>query len=163
MTKEEFTNLYNKEMEELSHVESAINELGFQMNGEVTKHDNCVYAFEHYARKHQSENNNGFYYGYVADKVADNWEKFMSVCFELWNFPKMSKGSLEQFYTYIYSAFEMMEEGTFTFEDYLDEQFQTYLTNLAKFFGNKITEDIYHTFSEYLKSKNDWNEDYFKC
>ena len=31
MTKEEFTELYNKEMEELSRVESAIDELGFQM------------------------------------------------------------------------------------------------------------------------------------
>ena len=46
MTKEEFTNIYNKEMEELSYVENAINELGFQMDGKVTKHDNCLYAFE---------------------------------------------------------------------------------------------------------------------
>ena len=87
----------------------------------------------------------------------------MSVCFELWNFSKMSKCSLEKFYTYIYSAFEMMEKGTFTFEDYIDEQFQTYMTNLAKFFGNKITNDVFHTFAEYLKAKDDWNEDWFKC
>lgn len=163
MTKEEFTKLYNKEMEELSYVESAIDELGFQMDGVVNKHNNCLCAFERYARNHQSEKNNGFYYGYVANKVVDVWDKFMSVCFELWNFPKMSKGSLETFYTYIYSAFEMMEEGTFTFKDYLDEQFQTYMTNLAKFFGNDITNDIFNTFVEYLKSKNDWNEDWFKC
>ena len=163
MTKEEFTNLYNKEIDTLSCVESAINELDFHMNSIVSKHNNCLWEFERYARNHQSEKNNGFYYGYVANKVVDKWEDFMSVCFELWNFSKMSKGSLEQFYTYIYSAFEMMENGTFTFEDYLDEQFQTYMTNLAKFFGNKITDEIYNTFIEYLKSKNDWNEDFFKC
>ena len=163
MTKEEFTELYNKEMDELSRVESAIDKLGFSMNGIVDVHKQAKYEFEHYAEKHKSENNNGFYYGFVADKVVQNWESFMSVCFELWNFSKMSKGSLEQFYTYIYSAFEMMEKGAFTFEDYLDEQFQTYMTNLAKFFGDKITKDVFHTFVEYLKSKNDWNEDFFKC
>ena len=102
-------------------------------------------------------------YVYDADKVVENWDSFMKVCFELWNFPKMTKNSLEQFYTYIYSAFEMMENGTFTFEDYLDEQFQTYVTNLSKFFGNNVTNNIYHTFAEYLKSKNDWYEDWFTC
>ena len=164
MTKEEFTNLYNKEMDELSRVESAIDKLGFQMNGKVDVHKNVKYEFEHYADNHNyQESNNGFYYGYVANKVVENWDSFMDVCFELWNFSKISKGSLEQFYTYIYSAFEMMEKGTFTFEDYLDEQFQTYMTNLDKFFGNKITNDVFHTFAEYLKAKNDWNEDFFKC
>ena len=59
MTKEEFTQLYNKEMKELSRVESAINELGFSMNGVVDKHKNCLWEFERYARNHQSENNNG--------------------------------------------------------------------------------------------------------
>jgi len=164
MTKEEFTNLYNKEMDELSRVESAIDELGFSMNSVVNVHKRAKSAFETYADNHNyRESNNGFYYGYVANKVVQNWDSFMDVCFELWNFSKMSKGSLEQFYTYIYSAFEMMEKGTFTFEDYLDEQFQTYMTNLAKFFGNKITKDVFHTFAEYLKAKNDWNEDFFKC
>ena len=163
MTKEEFTEFYNKEMEELSHVESAINKLGFQMEGKVDVHKNAELAFENYARKHQSEKNNGFYYGYVADTVVRNWKSFMSVCFELWNFPRMTKDSLKQFYDYIYSAFEMMEEGTFTFKDYLDEQFQTYMTNLSKFFGNKITNDVFHTFVEYLKAKDDWNEDFFVC
>lgn len=164
MTKEEFTELYNKEMEKLSRVESAIDELGFSMNSVVDVHKRAKSAFETYADNHDyRESNNGFYYGYVANKVVQNWDSFMDVCFELWNFSKMSKGSLEQFYTYIYSAFEMMEKGTFTFEDYLDEQFQTYMTNLAKFFGNKITKDVFHTFAEYLKAKNDWNEDFFKC
>lgn len=163
MTKEEFTQLYNKEMNALSCVESAINELGFSMNGVVDKHKNCLWEFERYARNHQSENNNGFYYGFVADKVVENWDSFMRVCFELWNFPKMTKNSLEQFYTYIYSAFEMIEDGSFTFEDYLDEQFQTYMTNLAKFFGKDITNKIFDTFVNYLKSKNDRYEDYFKC
>ena len=163
MTKEEFTELYNKEMDELSRVESAIDKLGFQMNGKVDVHKNVKYEFEHYADKHDyRESNNGFYYGYVANKVVQNWDSFMDVCFELWNFSKMSKGSLETFYIYIYSAFEMMEEGTFTF-DYIDEQFQTYMTNLAKFFGNEITNNVFHTFAEYLKSKNDWNEDFFVC
>ena len=165
MTKEEFTNLYNKEMDELSRVESAIDKLGFQMNGKVDVHKNVKYEFEHYADTHNSENekSDGFYYGFIADKVVQNWDSFMDVCMELWNFSSMTKGSLEKFYTYIFSAFEMMEEGTFSFEDYLDEQFQTYCTNLGKFFGNKVVNDIYHTFTEYLKSKNDWDEDLFKC
>lgn len=162
MTKEEFTNMYNKEMEELSHVESAINELGFQMDGVVDKHKHVENAFKNYAENHKSEDNE-FYYGFVADKVVKNWESFMSVCFELWNFPNMSKNSLERFYTYIYSAFEMMEEGTFTFKDYVDADFQTYVTNLNKFFGTKIVCDIYNTFIEYLKSKNDWHDEYFIC
>ena len=165
MTKEEFTKLYNNEMEKLSRVESAIDKLGFQMESKVDVHENVKYEFEHYADTHNSgnEKSNGFYYGYVAKKVVENWNAFHDVCFELWNFSKMSKGSLETFYTYIYSAFEMMEEGTFTFEDYLDEQFQTYMTNLAKFFGSEITDNLYYTFIEYLKSKNEWNEDFFKC
>lgn len=163
MTKEEFTELYNKEMDELSRVESAIDKLGFSMNGIVDVHKQAKYEFEHYAEKHKSENNNGFYYGFVADKVVQNWDSFMNVCMELWNFSSMTKYSLEKFYTYIYSAFEMMGEGTFTFDDYLDEQFQTYMTNLSKFFGNKITNDVFHTFAEYLKAKDDWDEDWFKC
>lgn len=164
MTKEEFTELYNKEMEKLSRVESAIDELGFSMNGVVDVHKRAKSAFEIYADNHDyRESNNGFYYGYVANKVVQNWDSFMNVCMELWNFSSMTKGSLEKFYNYIYSAFEMMENGTFNFDDYLDEQFQTYMANLAKFFGNKITDDIFHTFAEYLKSKNDWNEDFFKC
>lgn len=164
MTKEEFTELYNKEIDELSRVESAIDKLGFSMNGIVDVHKQAKSTFETYADNHNyRESNNGFYYGYVANKVVQNWDSFMDVCFELWNFSKMSKGSLEQFYNYIYSAFEMMEKGTFTFEDYLDEQFQTYMTNLSKFFGNKITNDVFHTFAEYLKAKDDWNEDFFVC
>lgn len=27
----------------------------------------------------------------------------------------------------------------------------------------EITKDVFHTFAEYLKAKNDWNEDFFKC
>lgn len=166
MNKEEFTNLYNKEMEELSYVENAINELGFQMDGVVNKHKNCLYAFEHYARKHDKVNEGNsdkLYYGYVADKVVQNWESFMDVCFELWNFPRMSKGSLKQFYDYIYSAFEMVEENTFTFEDYIDEQFQTYMVNLGKFFPKNVCDSIWDYFVNYLKNKDDWNEDFFKC
>ena len=162
MTKEEFTKLYDEEMEELSRVESAINKLEFQMEGKVDVHKDVKSTFETYANNHNwNENGNGFYYGYVADKVVENWESFMSVCFELWNFSKMSKGSLEKFYTYIYSAFEMMEKGNFTIEDYMDSQFQTYMTNLSKFFGSKITNEIFDTFVNYLKLKGEWNEEYF--
>ncbi len=160
MTKEKFKELYENEMQKLSKVESAINSLGFQMNGKCDLHKNTLSAFETYAKEHDK---NGFYYGFVANNVVENWKSFMEVCFQLWNFPRMTKDSLKTFYDYIYSAFEMMEEGTFNFQDYLDEQFQTYCTNLEKFFGKEITNDIFNTFSEYLKSKNDWDYELFKC
>lgn len=73
----------------------------------------------------------------------------------------MSMSSLSCFY--IYSAFEMMEENTFTFKDYIDEQFQTYMTNLGKFFSKEICDDIWSTFIDYLKDKNEWHEEFFKC
>ena len=164
MTKEEFKTLYEKETDNLSYVEKAIKELEFQMNGIVSIHNRVRDSFKTYADNHKSEKNNGHYYGFVADNVVKNWDSFIDVCFELWNFPHMTKDSLKQFYDYIYSAFEMMEKGSFTFEDYLDEQFQTYLTNLSKFFGNEITNEIFETFSNYLKNKGDWDEELFiKC
>ena len=119
-TKENFKEIYEKEIEELSLVESAIDKLEFQMNGKSDVHENVLSAFEYYANSHSfvnDGNSDKLYYGYVANKVVENWEAFHNVCFELWNFSKMSKGSLEKFYVYIYSAFEMLEEGTFKFKD----------------------------------------------
>ena len=81
----------------------------------------------------------------------------------MWNFSKMSKGSLEKFYVYIYSAFEMVEKGTFKFEDYIDEQFQTYMVNLGKFFPKNICDEIWKTFIDYLKDNDEWHEEFFKC
>lgn len=164
MTKQEFKALYEAELDKLTYVEKAIKELEFQMNGIVTVHNKVKNAFETYASNHKSEKNNGYYYGFVADKVVKNWDSFIDVCYELWNFPHMTKNSLIQFYEYIYSAFEMIEKDLFCFEDYIDEQFQTYLTNLSKFFGNDIVNDIFNTFSDYLKAKDDWDEELFiKC
>ena len=48
-TKENFKEMYEKEIEELSLVESAINKLEFQMNGKSDVHKNVLSAFEHYA------------------------------------------------------------------------------------------------------------------
>ena len=165
-TKENFKEIYEKEIEELSLVESAIDKLEFQMNGKSDVHENVLSAFERYADIHSfvnDENSDKLYYGYVANKVVENWEAFHNVCFELWNFSKMSKGSLEKFYVYIYSAFEMVEEGTFKFEDYIDEQFQTYMVNLGKFFPKNICDEIWKTFIDYLKDNDEWNEEFFKC
>ena len=103
-TKENFKEMYEKEIEELSLVESAIDKLEFQMNGKSDVHKNVLSAFEHYADVHSFVNNGNsdkLYYGYVANKVVENWEAFHNVCFELWNFSKMSKGSLKKFYVYI--------------------------------------------------------------
>lgn len=167
MNKEQFKEIYEKEMKELSNVESAIDKLGFQMNGKSDVHKNTLYDFEHYVNTHDFKNAEGEsdkpYYAYVLNDVIKNWSTFHDVCFQLWNFSKMSMGSLETFYTYIYSAFEMIEEGTFGFKDYIDEQFQTYMVNLGKFFSKEVCDEIWKTFVDYLKSKDEWHEEYFKC
>ena len=54
-------------------------------------------------------------------------------------------------------------EGTFKFEDYIDEQFQTYMVNLGKFFPKNIYDEIWKTFIDYLKDNNEWHEEFFKC
>lgn len=33
----------------------------------------------------------------------------------------------------------------------------------TKLYDDEITDDIFHTFAEYLKSKDDWDEDLFIC
>ena len=161
MDKLEFKKMYDEEMRKLSEVENAVNGLGFQMNGKISSHKRAKSAFERYADEHKTNGCGGFYYGYVANIAAQNWNSFMEVCFQLWNFSRMSKDSLKQFYWYIESAFEMVEEGTFTFEDYRDEQFQVYMTNLDKFFGREKCEEIWNYFIDYLKNKGDWQD--FDC
>ena len=165
MNKEKFKELYENEMKELSSVETAINELGFQMNGKSDVHKNVLSVLKDYADSHKSETNssNEFFYGYVTNKVVDNWKIFHETCFYLWNFPRMTKNSLTEFYDYIYSAFEMMEENTFGFDDYIDGQFQTYMTNLEKFFSKETCDEIWNSFISYLKNKKEWNEEFFKC
>ena len=161
MDKTEFKKLYDEEMRKLSEVESAVNGLGFQMNGKISAHKRTKSAFEIYANEHKSNGCGEFYYGFVANKVAQNWNSFMEVCFELWNFSRMTKDSLKQFYVYLESAFEMVEEGTFTFDDYRDNQFQVYMANLYKFFSKEKCEKIWNHFIDYLKAKDDWQE--FDC
>src|SRR5574344_1166014 len=73
-TKENFKEIYEKEIEELSLVESAIDKLGFQMNGKSDVHKNVLSAFEHYANSHSfvnDGNSDKLYYGYVANKVVE--------------------------------------------------------------------------------------------
>ena len=55
-TKENFKEIYEKEIEELSLVESAIDKLEFQMNGKSDVHKNVLSAFEHYANVHNFVN-----------------------------------------------------------------------------------------------------------
>ena len=50
-TKENFKEIYEKEIEELSLVESAIDKLGFQMNGKSDVHKN-VLQHNSVTRKH---------------------------------------------------------------------------------------------------------------
>ena len=57
----------------------------------------------------------------------------------------------------------MVEKGTFKFEDYIDEQLQTYMVNLGKFFPKNICDEIWKTFIDYLKDNDEWHEEFFKC
>lgn len=84
MTKEKFKELYEKEMCELSHIESAIDKLGFQMDGRTDIHKNVLSAFQNYTNSHTFMEENGsdkLYYAYIADEVAENWEAFHKVSF----------------------------------------------------------------------------------
>ena len=55
-TKENFKEIYEKEIEELSLVESAINKLEFQMNGKSDVHKNVLSAFENWMYKLNTTN-----------------------------------------------------------------------------------------------------------